>query len=265
MNNILPFAYAGDGGSPGWKRDADGKIVEKDGNPVYLDSKGAEMTVGSDTISNLNKESQKFRTERDEAEKKLKAFDGLDPKVAKDAIAKLKDIDLSKLVDAGKLDEVKRQITDEFTKQLTEKDGALTAARGEIDNMKINGVFANSEFVRDSIAVPRDMFEASFRNNFKVENGKVTAYDKAGNRIMSKQKVGEFAEPEEALTLLVDQHAQKDIILKANTGSGSGNNGAGGQRPGSRIVRRSEMEKMLPTQQAEISAKVRTGEIQLTD
>nr|HNH29982.1 hypothetical protein [bacterium] len=208
----------------------DGKIALKDGNPIYIDNSGREMTVESTTIKRLNDESKTHREAKEAAEQKLKAFDGIDPAKAKEAIETLGKIDAKKLIDAGEVDKVRNEIKNEFTKQLEEKDKGMQGLQSRIDNMLIDSVFTNSEFVRENIAVPQDMFQASFRQNFRIEDGKIVAYDKAGNRLMSKQRVGEFADAEEALQLLVDQHSQKDIILKANTGNGTGNKGDGGNR-----------------------------------
>ena len=82
---------------------------------------------------------------------------------------------------------------------------------------------------------------------------------------MSKKNMGEYATPDEALELMVEAHPQKDIILKADVGTGSGNTGGAGSGGASRVIRRSEFDKMAPQQQSQLLAKMRTGEIRLTD
>jgi len=263
--SFLALLTAYDSGSPGWKVDSEGKMVLKDGNPIYVDINGREQTVGGDTISNLRKEAQTNRERAEAAEQKLKAFDGLDPEIAKKALDTVKNIDAKKLIDAGEVEKVKNEIKTEFTNQLTEKDNANKTLQSRIDNMLIDGVFSNSNFVRDNIAVPSDMFQATFRSNFKVEDGKLNAYDKSGNRLMSKQRAGEYADPEEALQLLVEMHPQKDVIMKANVGNGTGNGGGGGNRGTGRNIKRGEFDKLGPVQKAEISKKVSAGEMTLTD
>lgn len=263
--SMLSFLAAYNNGTPGWKLDEEGKVVLKDGNPVYIQADGRETTVGGDTISNLNKESKQHREAKEAAEAKLKAFEGIDPEIARKAVETVGKIDAKKLIDAGEVDKVRDQIKNEFTKTLEEKDKALGGLQSRIDNMLVGGVFAGSEFVRDSIAVPRDMFEASFRQNFKVEDGKIVAYGKDGNRLLSKSRAGEYADPEEALQILVEAHPQKDVILKAATGNGTGNNGGGGNRGTGRVIKRADFEKLPHGQRAEVSAKVGKGEMQLTD
>lgn len=248
-----------------WKVDDAGVLVLKDGNPVYVDGSGKELIIDQTTIGRLNGEAKGHREAKEAAEIKLKAYEGIDPEIARKSIELAGKIDAKTLIDAGQVDKVKSEITGQFTKQMTEKDAAISDLQSRINNMQVEGVFSGSEFVRDSIAVPRDMFEASFRNNFKVEDGKVVAYDKAGNRLMSKTRAGEYAEPDEALQLLVEMHPQKDTILKANTGAGSGSGGGGGNRGQGKTMKRGEFNALPAIKQAEISGKVRLGEMVLTD
>lgn len=251
--------------NPGWKLDADGKIEMKDGNPVWVDANGGEATMNGDTINRLNGEARKLRERAEAAETSLRSFEGLDPAKAKEALDKLKDIDTSKLIDTGKLEEVKKQISGEYEAKIAEKDKALNSLQSSFDSERINNLFAGSEFIRERIAVPRDMFEATFRNNFKIEDGKITAYGRDGNRLMSKKSVGDYADASEAIELLVEAHPQKDVILRADGGSGSGSNGNGGGRGNGRVVKRGDFDKMPPAQQADLATKARTGEVQIVD
>ena len=251
--------------SAGWKLDDDGNIVLKDGNPVYVDASGREMVMKHDTIAGLNSEAKSLREAKEAAEGKLKDYEDIDPKIARESIEKMKQIDAKQLIDAGKVDEVKNQIKGEYEKQLQESAAATQTLQKRLDDMQVDSVFSQSDFVRNNIAVPQDMFQATFRQNFKVENGKVVAYDKSGNVIHSKENIGEVASPDEALRLLVENHPSKEAILKADMGSGSGSNGAGGHRGQGRYIKRSEFEKLPPAKQAEMAGKMREGEMTLTD
>src|SRR5690606_13031141 len=98
------------------------------------------------------------------------------------------------------------------------------------------------------------------------EEGKPVAYDKSGNRLMSKKNIGVYAEPDEALELLVDMHPQKDTILKADAGGGSGNGGGGGNRlNGGRTMKRSDSENLAPAARAEAAASMGKGELKVVD
>lgn len=248
-----------------WKLDENGNIVMRDGNPVYVNTNGDEQSVAVDTISRLNNEAKTHREAKEAALEKLKAFEGLDATKAREALDMVAKLDANKLIDAGKVDEVKSQITAQLQGQIDEKTKALNELQTKYDNIIVNNLFANSEFIRNNVAVPRDMFEAKFRNNFKVENGQVVVYGNDGNRLYSKDRAGEYATPEEGLRILAEAHPNRDTILKANTGTGTGSNGASGGSGGSRYMKRADFEKLSPAQQLEYAQKMRKGEITLTD
>lgn len=248
-----------------WKFDDNGNIVMKDGNPVYVDSNGDEKTVAVDTISRLNREAKDHREAKEAALAKLKAFDGLDAAKAREALEKVSKYEHQIKLDEGKLDEVKTAITTQYEAQLDEKTKALTELQTRFDNMLISNVFANSDFIRDNVAIPRDMFEATFRHNFRVEDGKVTVYDNDGNRLYSKERSGEPATPEEGLRILTEARADRDSILRANVGSGSGNSGRGGGNGGGRYLKRSDYEKLPASEKLEYAKKISKGEMVLTD
>jgi hypothetical protein len=255
---------------PGWKMDGDKLALDGDGNPIYVNAAGQEQSVKGDTISTLNAEAKNHRTAKEAAEAQLAKYKGpdgkpIDPEAAIKAIDTVSKIDAKTLIDAGEVDKVRDQIKAEYTAQLTEKDTALTQANTTIDNMKIDGVFKGSQFLADRVAVPRDMVEAALRANFKIEDGKPRAYDRDGNPVMSKKTIGDYADPEEAIELLIDRHPQKDMILKAPDAKGTGNNGGGGGRGGGRTMSRDEFEKLGAVDAAAAGVAMGKGELTITD
>ena len=248
-----------------WKLDENNNIVLKDGDPIYVDANGVEKTVGVDTIARLNKEAKDHREAKEEAQAKLKLYEGIDPEKARVALETVAKLDANKLIETGEVDKLKAQITQQFQTQLSEKDTAYSELKNKFDNMLIDSMFANSEFIRNNVAVPVDMFEAKFRNNFKIENNEVVPYGYDGSRLMSKSRAGEYATTEEAMQILAESHPNKDVILKANPGNGSGSGTGGGANGGGRYMKRSDFEKLSPLQQSEYAKKMAKGEIQLTD
>lgn len=250
----------------GWKLDADGKIEMKDGNPVYIGTDGRESVVDHSTIGRLNAEAKTHREAKEAAEAKLRAFEGLDPEAAKQAIDTVKALDAKKLIDAGEVDKVKNEISQQFQAKIAESEKAHNELKAKHHATLVDNLFASSDFVRDRIAVPADMFKAAFRENVKVgDDGKIEFYGRDGNRLMSKSKFGEFADASEAFELLVEAYPHKDTILKADSGSGSGSNGNAGNRGGSRVLKRSEFDQMAPNDKASAAAAMTKGELKIVD
>jgi hypothetical protein len=253
-----------------WKKDADGNMVlDGDGNPVWVNATGQEQSVKGDAFASLNAEAKGFRVAKEAAEASLAKYtvDGklIDPELAVKAVATVSKLDAKQLIDAGEVDKVRETIKAEYSAQIGERDKALETANGRINSMLVDGVFKGSEFIADRVAMPRDFFEAAMRSHFKVEDGQVFAYDKAGNRLMSKKSIGEYASPNEALELLVEAHPQKDTILRAQAAGGSGNNGGGGGRGAGRVVRRADFDAMPAAQQAEAAVAMGKGELTIAD
>jgi hypothetical protein len=261
LTSVALFARAFDNKS-GWKLDADGKIEMKDGNPIWIDSSGNEQTVQGDTITRLNGEAKTHREAKEAAQAELAKYKDIDPDAARKAIDTVGKLDAKKLIDAGEVDRVKEQIKGEFTAQLTEAQKALQDRQAAYDDLLIDNVFSGSEFVRENIAVPQDMFKATFKGHFKVEDGKPVAYDRSGNKLLSKERQGEYANPEEAMRLIVESHPQKDAILRAQSTGGTGGGGGGGGRGMGRTIKRDEYEQLPPNKRQEIALK---GEIAIVD
>lgn len=252
------------GTEPTWKMDGD-KIALRDGNPVYLASDGSEMVVEFGTISRLNGEAKKHRTEKEAAEAKLRQFEGIDAAKAREALETISKLDAKKLIDSGEVDKLRTEISTAFQTQITEKDKALETLQGRVNGMILDSAFNGSAFIRDNIAVPADLFRDSFSKFFRVEKEKITPIGRDGNPIYSKQRAGELADFDEAVSILVDTHPAKDQLLKLNTGGGTGNNGNGGGRGAPRTMRRADFDKLPGHQQAEYAALMRKGEIQIRD
>lgn len=252
--------------STGWKMDGDKLAVDSDGNPIFVGADGREMSAKGDTITNLQREAKAQREAKEAAETKLvKYADIKDPDAALKALDTVSKLDAKQLIDAGKVDEVKAQITQQFQAEIASRDEALAKSNQTIDTMRVDNAFQASEFMRERVAVPPEMFQATFRDRFKVEDGKVVAYGADGNPIASKKHIGENAAFDEALELMVDNYKHKDSILKAVDAGGSGSGGAGGARGRARSISRADFESMPPPQQQEFAAKMSTGEAALSD
>lgn len=230
----------------------------QDDKPLYIDNDGKELAFDAPqtraTITRLNGEAQAHREKFEAAETKLKSFEGItDPAAALKAIETVKNLDDKKLVDAGQVETVKREVSKSFEDKIaamtTSHAQALTAARDEttkITNLynteKVSAGFSGSKLISEKFLIPADMAQARFGNNFKVEDGKLVAYDNAGNKIYSRARPAELANFDEALETLVDQYPYKDHILKGK-GGGSGADRGNGGKAGDKTIPRAEYEK----------------------
>src|ERR1700693_5056111 len=107
------------------KLDENGNAVLVDGKPGYVHDDGKEIPFDAartvDTISRLNKEAQTHREAKEAAEGQLKTlgeqfkvYEGLDPEASRKALQRAKDIEDGKLIEAGKLDEVRNAAKSEY-------------------------------------------------------------------------------------------------------------------------------------------------------
>ena len=142
-------------------------------------------------------------------------------------------------MDAGEVEKVKAEaikaVEEKYAPIVQERDALQNQLHGEL----IGGGFARSQMIKDKISVPADMVQAQFGRNFKVENGKVVAYDNHGQQIYSRSRPGELADFDEALDQLIDGYQYKDHILKGGQGSGGNFQGNTNTNTG---LKRSQMD-----------------------
>ena len=215
------------------KLDENGNAVLQDGKPVYVHEDGKEVAFDAPgtvaAITRLNSEAKGHRERAENAEKAVKAFEGIDdPAAAKKALATVANLDAKTLVDAGEIEKVKAEISKAFQLQLDEVTGKAQTFEQQLYAEKIGGSFSRSKFIADKLAVPADMVQATFGQNLKVEDGKVVAYDAQGQKIFSRARPGELADFDEAIETLVSQYPHRDHILKSSGANGGGAQNGGG-------------------------------------
>lgn len=214
------------------KLNEQGFAVVQDGKPVYVADDGKEIAFDAvatqATISRLNGEAKQHRERAETAEKSLKSFEGIaDPVAAVKALEVVASLDQKKLIDAGQSDKA----VSEAIKAVEAKYAPIVAERDTLKNdlygEKVGGAFARSKLIADKLAIPADLVQARFGQQFKIEDGKTVAYDSHGNKIFSRARPGEVADFDEALEALIDQYPYRDTILKSSGASGGGSQGGG--------------------------------------
>ncbi|HAT3689673.1 hypothetical protein M8Q32_23215, partial [Enterobacter hormaechei] len=157
-------------------------------------------------------------------------------------------IDQKKLIDAGAVDQVKAEITKVFQQQLEEANSKTQQLETQLYDEMIGGRFGGSKFISEKMAIPSEFVRSYFGQNFKIEDGKVVAYDGQGNKVFSRTKPGELASFDEALESLVESHPQKDYILKSSGNSGGGSHQSQHQA-GQKTMKRAAFDALPPAEQ----------------
>lgn len=216
----------------------EGKVYAEvsDGKPVY-DDNGKDVALDgaglSEKVVHLKQEADKAFKARDDAKTELRKFSDIeDVDAALKAIQTVKNLDQKKLIDAGEVERVKQEIAKSYEGQIREKEDKIGSLENTLNSEMIGGRFARSKTVADKLAIPSDLVQAKFGSQFKVEDGRVTAYDANGNKVYSRSNPGELADFDEALELIIDQYPNKEHILKASAGSGGGAQNGGGRQGG---------------------------------
>jgi hypothetical protein len=234
-----------------WKTDENGAIAATDGNPVWVYESGPEQGKEAPvefgktlaTIQALTKES----ISRKEKLGELKAIiakieeagiEDLDAfiKEAKTAMETVKNLTDQQAAQAGEMDRVKQSISDSYNRQIealkeaakksdSEWQAKIDAKQRAIDDLIIRGAFERSDFLREKTTLLPEMAYSYFGGQFKVEekDGRLVGYavDRNGDRIMSLRNPGQFADPAEAIEIIINDHPQKERMLRMEA-NGSG-------------------------------------------
>ncbi len=106
------------------KLDENGHVVVKDASPCGLPKTVRRLRITSPTLVNkifaVNAESAGRRKDIDALTSQLKAFDGIDPEKAKAALETVANLDAGKLIDAGKVDDLKMEIKKSYDGKISD-------------------------------------------------------------------------------------------------------------------------------------------------
>ena len=254
------------------KLDAQGNVVVQDGFPVWIADDGKEIPYNvPDLVANLsrvNGESAGRRKEIDALTEKLKVFDGLEPEKARAALETLANIDAGKLLDAGKVEDLKKSISESFSAKILDLQKAnetaeqeftakMEAKNASIRELMVRGAFDRSAYLKEKTVLPPDIAFQSFGQYCEVVevDGKLRNQWKTpdGQPLFSRANPGTPATDEEALEQIIDRYPMKENILKAapgGSGSSAGNGGAGGK-----TISRADFEKLDPARKMQAVTK----------
>jgi len=240
------------------KLDDQKKVVFVDNKPVYIDPDGKEITLdppGMYTkIIDLGKENKKHREASDAATGQLKIFEGIEDlpewkKKADESIEKIENFNDKDWLKAEKVEKLKDEMkgnyddklkTAQTSFDLKEKDlkGTIATKDSQMRKLMVSNLFSTSPYFsgpKPKTTLPPAIAETYFGKNFKVEEDektkevKLVAYHDNGEVVLSRERPGEIARLDEAMTAIFESSPYKEQLL---VGSGSGSGAGGGQDGG---------------------------------
>jgi hypothetical protein len=249
------------------KVDESGNAVLNEGKPVYVMDDDKEFVADvpsmySKTLE-LKGEAKRYRETAEQIKSNLELYQSLFPEMESDqltewkqkadnALNTIQNLDDKKLLDAGKVEQIKAELKDAHDKnllrvknQFNEEKNSLSqqmqSKDSQIFQLLVGNAFANSNYFsgkNPKTVLPPDAALALFKNNFKVETDKSTGEPKVvgyynGAEILSRQPdmVGEIAPVEEAIEYIIEKYPHKDRIMSAGlsgSGAGGGESNQGG-------------------------------------
>ncbi len=252
------------------KLDESGNVVVVDGNPVYVYEDGKEIPFDAAKslakVKELQGEAKVYRLKAEDAVGKLKVFADIeDPAKALEALNIVKNLDGKKLIDAGEVETLKQQIIDSakderdrLAANFAEERDALTAQLGMKDStifdLTVRSKFYESPYFageKPKTLLPPDMAADYFSKYFKVEGDEgrpvIVGYLN-GEKILSRENIGEPADFHEAISEIIEKYPSKDRIMRDTAGGSGAHGNAGGGNSGSSISR-SQFENKSPADQ----------------
>lgn len=199
----------------------DGKPLVKDGDKEYtVDAIGAQ-----EKITTLNGEAAKYRRERNELRDKFEPLKDIE-----DVSGFITEANKNKaaVADFGDKENTNLEaLHTEYKNQLADKDKSIQGLETDLFESRVKTKFATSEVIGKTV-LPPDIAYATFKSHFALDG---TAKDAAGNQIFSKEKPGEPAGFDEAMTHIIDNYPNKESIMKpvGIHGGDSHNTGPGDQ------------------------------------
>lgn len=249
-----------------WKKKNEQFEIDANGNPIWIDDKdpAKEISVDGGKIPSLMSEAARNRQRAEAAEAAAAVFEGLDVGEARTAIDTLKKIDQKKLIDAGKVDEVRAEITATYQRQVEENQKKYETLQQNYNGEKLRNAFANSAW-KEKLHIPEDIAFDYFSKNFSVDDKNRIVGKLNGQEIPSSKTFGQPADFDEALGAIIEAYPHRDKILIGANHGGSGSNGNAGFDGSKRTATRAEEATWNPDQRKAFSKDVAEGKAAYAD
>ncbi len=232
-----------------WKKNDSDQVVVENGNPIFVHPGGREEQFNGDStlirIGELKNEAKGYRQKHSELKKQVQPL--LDADVddigdyltkASEAINLVESYKSKGTPGAEEIEKIKQNVATSFEVRISDKeklhkqeidsrDATIKERDDSIKSQIVRGIFNASDFIRDKTYMLPEHAYDSFGHRFIIEEKdslkKAYGLDANGEKIFSLTGSG-YAEPEEAVEIMVKAHAKRDQLLR----SGPGGSGAKG-------------------------------------
>jgi len=237
-----------------WKTDEDGNVVIDSGNPIFQHPDGREEPFNADAVmlkvKSLTAESAKHRNQYKEVKAQIQPFvdAGIEDipdyfSQATEAMGLVQTYKEKGNPGVEEIERIRKSVAQSFETRMAEAEKLHVKSLQEINSIiskkdellhkqMVKGFFDSSDFLREKTNMIPEFAYDSLGKHFVVEekDGELKAFacDSNGEMIFSL-KGSSYADPQEAIEILIKSHPQKDKLLKGG-GGGSGAQG-GGQVP----------------------------------
>lgn len=251
------------------KLDDKGQVVVDNGMPIYVYDDGREApfdapgAVGK--IKTLADEKEKVSKAHDALAERLKPFDGFDLDGAKTALETVANLKAGELIKAGDVQTIKNETAKAYESQVEalkrqneelriSGEASVAKLNKELDDLAIGHAIGTSKFVLEGMTLPPNAVRKMWGDNFVRKDGKLVAVVN-GKELFSDLKPGEFAEPDEAIELLVKADPYREKYLKGTGAAGSGAHPGAPSGAAGKTMPRKNFESLPVAQQSDFLLK----------
>lgn len=215
--------------------EAERKRIEDEKKANKLSDKEYEFLTDALKHKKAAREAQKAL---EEANARLKDFDGLDAAAIKKLVADQKKAaddakaaELKAAEAAGDVERIKKMMGEEHNKvvstleaKLAEKDAAINGAQKTIEDLTVGAAFSQSAYIRDELVYTPADARALYSSHFDVVNGKIVPFDKPRGESGRTQLVdasGKALPLDAALKKIIDARPDRDRLVRSKIAPGA--------------------------------------------
>lgn len=209
------------------------------------DAKEGEKSKLTDREAELLKDVMKTKERLKEAEKtandaneRLKAYEGIDPEKVKKLIADAEKAEAEKreaekkaAESAGDFERVKQMMAEEHDKVLEAINGEKATLQAEIEkqaklinDLTVGNAFSTSPFVSEKLVLTPTKARQLYGSHFEIEEGQVVAYDKpagAAERTKLVDGRGNALGFEDAIQKIIEADPDRNRLVKSQLAPGA--------------------------------------------